>query len=190
MVLDFAEEYEIGDELGQGAFANVKLCVNRKTKLKCAVKIIDRSNLKPHDEMCFKREVDIMKTLSHPNIVKSFNFYNEKSFYYLVIEYMEGGELFDRIVKKVTYTEKEARDVIKVLVGAIKHCHDHNIVHRDLKPENLLLTSRHDDANLKIADFGLAKVQEKDKMLATLCGSPAYIAPEIISKTPYGNDHA
>jgi calcium/calmodulin-dependent protein kinase I len=100
---------------------------------------------------------------------------------------VSGGELFDRIVEKTFYTEKEARDLVKILLSAIKYCHDKDVVHRDLKPENLLLMSADDDASIKLADFGFAKTVTKDDAgLVTTCGTPGYVAPEILEGTAYG----
>lgn len=114
----------------------------------------------------------------------------QSEYYYLVTEMMVGGELFDRIVQKEYYNEKEARDLCKILLSSIKYCHDCNVVHRDLKPENLLLTSKEDNANIKIADFGFAKrldmVDDGDG-LSTACGTPGYVAPEILEGQRYGS---
>ncbi|KAG9402862.1 hypothetical protein AC1031_006403 [Aphanomyces cochlioides] len=123
--------------------------------------------------------------MDHPNIMTLYEVYTEAQYYYLVTEFMEGGELFDRIVEKTFYTEKEARDLVQVLLSAIKYCHDHNVVHRDLKPENLLLTSKKDDAYIKIGDFGFAK-QDFNAGLTTACGTPGYVAPEILKGEAYG----
>ncbi|CAN0277387.1 unnamed protein product [Ectocarpus sp. 4 AP-2014] len=98
---------------------------------------------------------------------------------------MRGGELFDRIVKKAFYNEKEARDLCRILLDAVRYCHDLGIVHRDLKPENLLLTSQHDDANVKLADFGFAR-SIMGGFVSTQCGTPGYVAPEILRAESYG----
>lgn len=113
-----------------GSFATVRLASNKITGMKCAVKIVDRTQLKPEDEVGLRQEVEIMKSLQHPHIVQLLDFFEEEKTYYLVMELMEGGELFDRVVKKTHYTEEEARDTVKVLVEAIKYCHDRKIVHR------------------------------------------------------------
>lgn len=98
---------------------------------------------------------------------------------------MNGGELFDRVVTKSFYNEKEARKVCKILLEAISYCHDRKVAHRDLKPENLLLRSETDDSSIKIADFGFAKVVKSPQSLKTQCGTPGYVAPEILTGTPY-----
>lgn len=126
-----------------------------------------------------------MKSLDHPNIVKFVESYEEPKYFFVVLEFLPGGELFDRLVKKSFYNEKEARDTVRVLCEGIKYCHDRGIVHRDLKPENLLMASPDDDANIKIADFGFA-TQVVGSSLTTACGTPGYVAPELVSGLPYG----
>lgn len=106
--------------------------------------------------------------------------------YYLVMEVMSGGELFDRIVQKSYYNEKEARDLVKILLDAICYMHDRNIVHRDLKPENLLLQNRDNDSEIRLADFGFAKRVKGNLSLSTQCGTPGYVAPEILKGDKYG----
>ena len=150
------------------------------------MKCISKKNLPAEDENALKQEVVILRALDHPNILKCLGFYDEEEMYYLVMEYMEGGELFDRIVKKTFYSEKEARDLVYILLSTIHYCHRHNVVHRDLKPENLLLSSLDDDAHVKLADFGFAIQAEGYSSLKTQCGTPGYVAPEILSTQPYG----
>ena len=123
--------------------------------------------------------------MNHPNIVRLIDFYDEPSQYLIAMEYLEGGELFDRIVKKAYYNEKEARDLAQIFLSAVKYMHDRNVVHRDLKPENLLLKSQSDDADVKIADFGFATIAEADT-LTEQCGTPGYVAPEILGHKKYG----
>lgn len=182
----FKQKYKIGDTLGEGAFSVVKAAVDKQTGKRVAVKTINRTNLPVEDEIALKQEVEILTSLNHPNIVKCFDFFEEEKYYYVVMEILEGGELFDRIVKKTFYNEKEARDLVQILLGAIKFCHDHDIVHRDLKPENLLLTSASDDANIKLADFGFAVKAMGLSSLTTQCGTPGYVAPEILLNMNYG----
>lgn len=183
----FNANYKLGEVLGQGAYSTVKLAIHKYKHTKVAVKIVNRQDLSTADEDLLKQEVSIMQRLQHNHIIQLFDFFEEEKFYYLVLEYMDGGELFDRIVKKTSYNEKEARDVVRILVDALNYCHSKGIVHRDLKPENLLLTSKSDDANLKIADFGFA-IQENGNFLSTQCGTPGYIAPEILERKPYGRE--
>jgi len=128
--------------------------------------------------------VGIISKLQHPHVVKYFDFTQDRSHYYIVLEVVAGGELFDRIVQRVYYSEKEARDLVWVLLDVLHHIHGKRIAHRDLKPENLLLKSTHNDHDIKLADFGFAT--EAKKPMRELCGTPAYVAPEIINEKPYG----
>lgn len=163
----------------------VKLGISNIDKKKVAVKIVTRNGLSADDEESLRAEVRILTDLNHPNIVRAFDFFEEEKYFYVVLEYLDGGELFDRIVKKTFYNEKEARDLVVVLLRAIKYLHDGDVIHRDLKPENLIMTSKNDDANVKLADFGFAAKVDGFN-ITTQCGTPGYIAPEIIETKPYG----
>ncbi|KAG1709020.1 hypothetical protein DVH05_022651 [Phytophthora capsici] len=183
----FEEQYTLGKVIGSGTFSVVRIAVHKPTGQRYAIKCIKRDGLVAEDIEALTTEVAILKQMNHPNIMILHDFFVEEKFYYLVTEFMEGGELFDRIVEKSYYNEREARDLVKLLLEAIKYCHDANIVHRDLKPENLLLTSKDDDASIKLADFGFAKRIEFDSEgLVTACGTPGYVAPEILEGKPYG----
>jgi serine/threonine protein kinase len=172
-----------GVELGRGGSGKVVLARHRKRhKELVAVKIIQKGRLSKDDCERIKKEVDIMRQLQHPNIARFIDFFDEKDHMYVVMEYLEGGCLFDRIVKKKVYTELFARDLIYVFLIALKHCHDKGIIHRDLKPENLILSSIQSDIDVKIADFGLSieddESTKEERQIA--CGTPLYIAPEMI----------
>jgi serine/threonine protein kinase len=123
--------------------------------------------------------------MKHLHIIRLYDFFIEPSTYYLIMERMSGGELFDRIVAKAYYSEKEARDVCKIVIEAVQYCHQNHVAHRDLKPENLLLLSQEDDSTVKIADFGFAKKCYQPESLTTQCGTPGYVAPEILEGTAY-----
>jgi len=133
--LSFLEKYSTGKVLGEGAFAIVKAGERKEDNTQVAIKIIDRAKLSRADETAISQEVGILSSVEHPNIVKLYEFYDEPDYYYMVMECIQGGELFDRIVKKTTYSEKEARDLAFLLLNTLKFLHDRNIVHRDLKPE-------------------------------------------------------
>jgi calcium/calmodulin-dependent protein kinase I len=122
----------------------------------------------------------------HENIVQLREVFDCQKTFYMVMEEMSGGELFDRIVEKEKYSEKEASAVVKKLACALQYCHDMGIAHRDLKPENLLYQSPEDTAQIKIADFGLAKLVKGNSLMQTACGTPGYVAPEILEGKPYG----
>ena len=152
-----------------------------------AVKCVNRRKLTEEDEAALLDEVAILKEMRHLHIIRLYDFFVEPSNYYLVMEQMSGGELFDRIVAKAYYSEKEARDVCKIVVEAVAFCHSNNVAHRDLKPENLLLLSPDDDSAVKIADFGFAKKVYAPNSLTTQCGTPGYVAPEILEGLAYDN---
>ncbi|RLN66317.1 hypothetical protein BBJ29_002593 [Phytophthora kernoviae] len=181
------DSYTLGKVIGSGSYSVVRESVHKKTKQKFAIKCIKRSELSDEDDEAIKFEVSILQQMKHRHIMTLEEFFVEPEYYYLVTEFVSGGELFDRIVEKTFYTEKEARDLVKILIDAIKYCHDQNVVHRDLKPENLLLMSADDDASIKLADFGFAKTVTKDDSgLVTTCGTPGYVAPEILEGASYG----
>jgi len=183
---NFHKVYMLGRDLGTGAFSVVKLGVDKHTGHKVAVKIVNRKKLSEEDLQSLAMEIKILDSLSHPHIIKLIEVFDVHDELYIVTELVEGGELFDRIVSKSHYTEKEARDLIKIFLETMSYMHDSNVVHRDLKPENLLLTSEDDDTNVKIADFGFAKRITDLKPDETACGTPGYVAPEILRGDQYG----
>lgn len=151
-----------------------------------AVKIVSKRKLSEDDLKALWTEIEILDSLNHPHIVKLYEVFEEGQEFYIVTELVQGGELFDRIVSKSHYTEKECRDLIKVLLSTLEYMHTNNVVHRDLKPENLLLMSDSDDTNIKIADFGFAKKISDLQAQEVACGTPGYVAPEILRGDLYG----
>ena len=147
-----------------------------------AIKIIDKSKLDAVNLQKVYREVDIMKRLNHPNIIKLYQVMETRHVIYLVSEYASQGEIFDYILENGRLNENEARIKFKQILSAIEYCHNQNIVHRDLKAENLLLDSK---LNIKIADFGFANYYSSSGFLATWCGSPPYAAPEVFEGKKY-----
>ena len=139
-----------------------------------AVKIIDRTRLREEDVLALYDEVRILISLRECEyVVRIYDHFDEPpDKFYVIMETMYGGELFDRIVRKSCYNEREARDACRILLEAVCYCHERNVAHRDLKPENLLLTSEDDDSSIKVADFGFAKVVTSPRSLRTLCGTP------------------
>ncbi|KOX69596.1 Calcium/calmodulin-dependent protein kinase type 1 [Melipona quadrifasciata] len=128
---------------------------------------------------------ELLGTLTHPNIVQLLETFEDKHKVYLVMELVTGGELFDRIVEKGSYTEKDASGLIRQVLEAVAYMHDQGVVHRDLKPENLLYYSSEEDSKIMISDFGLSKMEDSGVM-ATACGTPGYVAPEVLAQKPYG----
>ena len=135
-------------------------------------------------------EIDVMKNIDHPNIVKLYDVYEDESYICMVMELMEGGELFDKILECDHFPEYAAREAIKSIIDALRYCHGMNIIHRDLKPENLLIKNNSNDdfSSLKISDFGLARFIKTDEYAQTTCGTPGYVAPEIINLKPYSKE--
>uniref|UniRef100_A0A8C8SL73 non-specific serine/threonine protein kinase n=1 Tax=Pelusios castaneus TaxID=367368 RepID=A0A8C8SL73_9SAUR len=181
---DVESYYEIGRTIGDGNFAIVKECRRCHTNQNYAMKIVDKSKLKGKEDM-MENEILIIKSLSHPNIVSLIEVYDTEAEIYLILEYVPGGDLFDAIIESVKFTEHDAALMITDLCEALVYIHGKNIVHRDLKPENLLVQHNADKSTtLKLADFGLAK--KVTKPVFTVCGTPTYVAPEILAEKGYG----
>eukprot|EP01116_Phalansterium_solitarium_P000901 TRINITY_DN10745_c0_g1_i1.p1 TRINITY_DN10745_c0_g1~~TRINITY_DN10745_c0_g1_i1.p1 ORF type:complete len:644 (-),score=228.03 TRINITY_DN10745_c0_g1_i1:680-2611(-) len=174
-------EYVIGKVLGQGSFGEVKLGTHIKTKKKVAIKIIEHDK---RDIESLRREQRILKMMSHGSIVQLYDALEvpEQNLTFLILEHVGGGELFDYIVANRRIREPEAVKFFRQIVSGVEYCHAHLVIHRDLKPENILLD---DFKNVKINDFGLSNVMKPGEFLTTLCGSPLYLAPEIIQAKPY-----
>jgi 5'-AMP-activated protein kinase catalytic alpha subunit len=179
------QRYEVGKLLGQGTFAKVYHARNIETSQSVAIKVIDKDKIFKVGLMeQIKREISVMKLVRHPNIVQLYEVMATKSKIYFVLEYAKGGELFNKIAKG-KLREDAARKYFQQLVSAVDFCHSRGVYHRDLKPENLLVD---ENGNLKISDFGLSALAEsrrQDGLLHTTCGTPAYVAPEVISRKGY-----
>ncbi|XP_061367368.1 CBL-interacting serine/threonine-protein kinase 11-like [Gastrolobium bilobum] len=178
-------KYEVGRLLGCGAFAKVYYARNVHTGQSVAVKVINKKKIAGTAlESNVKREISIMSCLHHPNIVRLHEVLATKTKIYFVMEFVKGGELFAKI-SKGRFSEDLARRYFHQLISAVGYCHSRGVYHRDLKPENLLLDEH---GNLKVSDFGLSAVKGQvrvDGLLHTLCGTPAYVAPEILAKKGY-----
>jgi calcium-dependent protein kinase len=181
---DFTDLYTLGRKLGQGHFGTTYLCTDNATDLKYACKCIPKRKLVSEKALeDVRREVKVMYHLTgHPNIVAIKGAYEDAAMVYLVMELCEGGELFDRIIERGTYTEAKAASLTRTIVGAVKACHDSGVVHRDLKPENFLFVSKHEDSVLKVADFGASWFFEPGEVLTEIVGSPYYVAPEVLDQ--------
>ncbi|EEF40081.1 CBL-interacting serine/threonine-protein kinase 20 [Ricinus communis] len=177
--------YELGRLLGKGTFAKVYHARNLQSNQSVAIKIIDKEKvLKSGLIDQIKREISVMRLVRHPNIVQLYEVMASKTKIYFAMEYVKGGELFNKVAKG-KLKEDVARKYFQQLIGAVEFCHSRGVYHRDIKPENLLLD---ENGDLKISDFGLSALHEsrkQDGLLHTTCGTPAYVAPEIINKKGY-----
>jgi serine/threonine protein kinase len=126
----FKDKYTLGSVLGQGSYSVVKLGTRISDGKKVAVKIVSRNRLQREDELSLRIEVEVLMSLNHPNIVQALDFFEEEEHFYVVLEYLEGGELFERLIEKAVYTEGEARDLFVILLKAVKYCHDRDLIHR------------------------------------------------------------
>ncbi|XP_060922498.1 serine/threonine-protein kinase DCLK2-like [Limanda limanda] len=178
------DKYKVGKVIGDGNFAVVKDCVERSTGKEYALKIIDKARCCGKEHL-IENEVAVLRRVRHPSIIELIEVEETPSQLFLVMELVKGGDLFDAITSSTKYSERDASAMVFNLAGAVKYLHRMNIVHRDIKPENLLVCEYPDGTkSLKLGDFGLATVVEGP--LYTVCGTPTYVAPEIIAETGYG----
>jgi len=179
--------YRIGEIIGKGAFSIVYEAVEKSTGEKYAVKVIKRKFIK---QKLLDREIEIMTKIRHPHILFCKAVFETTQFIYLVLELVRGGELYDKIVDDGEYTESEAREIVYQVVSAVEYLHVNQIAHRDLKPENILCCSKEKNIPgfrremIKVADFGLSKMFDRE-VLISQCGSPTYVAPEVLLAIPY-----
>uniref|UniRef100_A0A8C1FLS2 non-specific serine/threonine protein kinase n=1 Tax=Cyprinus carpio carpio TaxID=630221 RepID=A0A8C1FLS2_CYPCA len=168
----------------RGAFSEVFLAEEKKTQRLVAIKCIPKKALEGK-ENSIENEIAVLHRIKHENIVSLEDIFESQSHLYLVMQLVSGGELFDRIVEKGFYTERDASKLIRQILDAVKYLHDMGIVHRDLKPENLLYYSMEEDSNIMISDFGLSKIEDSGSVMSTACGTPGYVAPEVLAQKPY-----
>jgi len=163
------------------------MLLKKKDGKEFAIKCIKKEMVEGEDIKLLRREVQIMKKLDHPNILKLFEVYEDEKQFFLVMELVKGKELFDKIVERGMYSERDASNIIYQVVSAVEYLHECGIAHRDLKPENLLSAGEEENEVVKIADFGFSKSFAGDdaEKLMTSCGSPGYVAPEILTAESY-----
>ena len=178
--------YVLGEKLGEGAFAKVRLATQIHIKEKCAVKILEKKFLESsRDIQRLKKEIKILKKIRHKNIIQLYDIMESKRNLYFVMEYCKNGELFDYIVKKKRLKEPEACCFFQQIIDGVDYLHNQGIIHRDLKPENLLLD---DNNHIKISDFGLSTFYSKNNYLLTACGTPSYAPPEMLEGHEYNGE--
>ncbi|KAJ6698737.1 CBL-INTERACTING SERINE/THREONINE-PROTEIN KINASE 21-RELATED [Salix purpurea] len=176
-------KYQVGRTIGEGTFAKVKVAVDTTNGHHVAIKIMDKNMVMESDlKNQVQREIRTMKLLHHPNIVRIHEVIGSKTKIYMVMEYISGGQLADKLSYAKKLDESEARKIFHQLIDAVDYCHTRGVYHRDLKPENLLLDGK---GNLKVSDFGLSAFHKPASMLTTACGSPCYVAPELIANKGY-----
>ncbi|KAK4699362.1 ser/thr/tyr protein kinase RAD53, partial [Phenoliferia sp. Uapishka_3] len=177
------EKYDVREQIGKGSFATVRKGIRRSDGKMMAIKIIMKArfsaNLKTMEMI--GREVEIMKALDHKYCVRYIDYFEDEQRMWLVMEYVDGGDLLDYVMKRSGLSESETREIALMVCEAVAYLHSKGIAHRDIKPENLLLT-RGARPIAKVTDFGLAKMVDTNTMLRTACGTPSYLAPEVILK--------
>lgn len=175
--------YDIKALIGKGSFSRVVRVENRSTKQPYAIKMIE----KREGRAVFETELSVLRRVRHTNIIQLIEVFESQDRVYMVMELATGGELFDRIVAKGTFTERDATRVVQMALDGLKYLHALGITHRDLKPENLLYYHPGNDSKIMITDFGLSATRKpgEDGLMTTTCGTPEYIAPEILARKPY-----
>ena len=179
------DHYRIGKMLGSGAFGEVRVCVHRESGAQRAVKVLRKSHMDEDEKKMLFIEINNLKDLDHPNILKMYEFFEDEKRYYIVTDICKGGELFDEIVARGKFSEQDASVLMKQVLSCINYCHKNHIVHRDLKPENVLLEQNKEFDQIKIIDFGTSLIFDENKKLDEKLGTPYYIAPEVLAKN-YG----
>ncbi|XP_043572580.1 calcium/calmodulin-dependent protein kinase type 1-like [Chiloscyllium plagiosum] len=179
--LNITDSFQLMEQLGSGAFSEVYLAKERATDKMVALKCVQKSDV---NDISLENEIAVLRRIKHENIVALEDIYESPTHFYLVMQLVLGGELFDRILERGVYTEKDASILIQQILDAVKYLHDNGIVHRDLKPENLLYYSLDENSKIMISDFGLSKILDMGVM-STACGTPGYVAPEVLDQKPY-----
>ena len=176
-------DYIIKETIGKGTFSKVKLGLNKITGEKVAIKILDKSKILQKEDLDrIIREMSILSKMDHSNVIKVYQIFEDEKNYFIIMEYCEGGELFNYIVKKGRLPEDEASFLFYQIINGVDYIFSKGVAHRDLKPENLLLTK---NSEIKIIDFGLSNYYNGEKDLETPCGSPCYASPEMVSGNKY-----
>lgn len=175
--------YKLGQTVGMGTFAKVRVATHSITDQKVAIKVINKRKMEQmnmHEKL--RREINILQFLKHPHVMRFYELIDTPSDIFMVTEYVPGGELFDHIVHKLRLPEDEARRLFQQILSGVEYCHNCMVTHRDLKPENLLLDG---NLHIKIGDFGLSNTMKDGEFLKTSCGSPNYASPEVVSGKAY-----
>lgn len=181
---NFYQHYKLGDVLGAGSYSEVRRCVHKITDTVRAVKIFRREQIVGTRKTSkLVTEMEILRNLDHPNVVRIYELFESPHRYYLVMEYCKGGELLEMISKKRRFSEQQAAQIMRQLFSVVGFLHAKGIVHRDLKPENILLEDRDEDLLIKIVDFGAATFLDEHGLANKIAGTAYYIAPEVLGGT-------
>ncbi|KAA6397380.1 MAG: putative Calcium/calmodulin-dependent protein kinase type 1 [Streblomastix strix] len=187
---NLTSNYEILDALGEGSYAKVKRGKNIQTGQLVAIKFIEKSKIvsDPIQKQNLLTEITAMQSMKHPYIIELYEVYELEDKLCLVMELASGGEVFNKLADRGSYSERDASLLMLQLFQAVKYMHDRGIAHRDLKLENILYENTNFYSPIKISDFGLSKVIEKEQLMMTCCGTPGYVAPEVLSYSGYGKE--
>ena len=184
------DNYKIINKLGKGSFGSVYKVKNKITGEIRAMKIIKNVSINDHDGTAnekFLKEIQVLKELEHPNIIKIFEYYIDNKYHYIITELLTGGELYETILKFQKFNERKAAYIMKQILSALNYLHLKGIVHRDIKPENILVQNddkknKLDELHIKLIDFGASNFIKENERLTLKVGSPYYIAPEVLNK--------
>jgi len=181
--------YDIKQKLGSGKFGLIKLGINKKTNQKVAIKIMSKKKMEDSDLELVRTEIEILKICQHPNIIQLYDVFENINYFYIIMEYCEGGDLFSYLEKRnFRLPENKAAKFMHKMCAAVYYIHSYGIVHRDLKPENILMTSNDENADLRILDFGLSKIIGPNEKTKEPYGTLSYVAPEVLLDYPYGKE--
>ncbi|XP_051806932.1 serine/threonine-protein kinase Chk2 isoform X2 [Acanthochromis polyacanthus] len=181
---ELREKYLLTRRIGTGVCGEVRLAFQRSTCRKVAVKIINKKNFQSEGTATRNAttEIEILQRVNHPCLIKTEDFYQTDDSYYIVLELMEGGELFHRVKSQQQLQENVAKLYFYQMLRAVQYLHSNGIIHRDLKPENILLSSQEDVCLIKVTDFNQSRILEESVLMRTLCGTPSYLAPEVFTQ--------
>ena len=182
--------YEVKEKLGNGKFGLVKLGINKQTKEKVAIKIMNKKKMDSSDIELMRTEIEILKICQHPNIIRLYDIFENIDYIYIIMEYCQGGDLFSYLEKrKFQISEERAAVIMNKMCEAVFYFQSYfGVIHRDLKPENILMTSSGDDGDIRILDFGLSKISTPNEKCTEPYGTLTYCAPEIILDEPYNKE--
>ena len=180
--------YEIGKKLGNGKFGLVKRGLNKKTKKEVAIKIMSKNDMKTEDMELVRTEIEILKICQHPNIIHLYEVFENKDYYYIIMECCSGGDLFSYIERRhFKLSEKRACEIIHQILLALFYLHSYGIIHRDIKPENILMVDSSENSDIRLVDFGLSKILGPNEFCNEPYGTLSYVAPEVLLEKPYNN---